>query len=104
MLGHALAEHPMISPVPSNGAEGFIFSIALCRRSRGVCFVRVCFVTRLLRYCGFAGAIWLQRFLPRSMRSTTILMAPLLLVRGIRTGSLLVPLRGGGPSHKLHPP
>ena len=89
----------MISPVPSNGAEGFIFSIALCRRSRGVCFV-----TRLLRYCGFAGAIWLQRFLPRSMPSTTILMAPLLLVRGIRTGSLLVPLRGGGPSHKLHPP
>src|SRR5437660_11005850 len=42
----------------------------------------------------------LQRFLPRSMPSTTILMAPLLLVRGIRTGSLPVPLRGGGPSHK----
>jgi len=55
MLGHTLAEHPMISPVPSNGAEGFIFSIALCRRSRGVCFV-----TRLLRYA-FASLLWLRR-------------------------------------------
>src|SRR6516164_11177211 len=80
-------------------------SVSHCAGAR-VAFasLRVCFVTRLLRYCGFAGAIWLQRFLPRSMPSTTILMAPLLLVRGIRTGSLLVPLRGGGPSHKLHPP
>src|SRR5947209_3895416 len=45
----------------------------------------------------------LQTFLPRSMPSITIFIGPLLLVRGIRTGSLPVPLRGGGPSHKLYP-